>query len=64
MLSFRDLPKTNYWAILLGYDGGRKRMYRKDVNFPAVFDRIDSTAIRQREEMIQKQKKIECKNKL
>jgi hypothetical protein len=28
---YRDLNYSYYWAILIGYDGGRKRMYRKDV---------------------------------
>ena len=57
---YRDLPNFRQWALLLGYDGGRKRMYRR-VNFPALVDKIDSMPLRQREKMLQKTKNIECK---
>ena len=45
--------------MLLGYDGGRKRMYLR-VNFPALFEKIDGTAIRRREAMLQRKKSIRC----
>ena len=56
---YRDLPMFRQWALLLGYDGGRKRMYRR-VNFPALIDKIDGMPLRQREKMLQEAKNIEC----
>jgi hypothetical protein len=56
----RDLNAFKYWALLLDYDGGRKRMYKK-LNFQALLDKVDSLPLRQREMEKQKEKQIECK---
>ncbi|TRY78385.1 hypothetical protein TCAL_07183 [Tigriopus californicus] len=56
---YRDLPLHNHWCLLIGYDGGRKRMYRK-VKFVSIFDKIDSMPMRQREMEQQRKKMITC----
>lgn len=56
---YRDLPLHNHWCLLIGYDGGRKRMYRK-VKFVSIFDKIDSMPMRQREIEQQRKKMISC----
>ena len=55
----RDLNYFKEWNLLIGYDGGRKRMYKK-VNFVAAFDKIDSMPIRQREMARQEAQNIDC----
>ena len=52
--------KFRQWALLLGYDGGRKRMYRK-VNFPALLAKIDQGQIRRREAAAHRRKRIWCR---
>ena len=56
----------NFFIVFVsGYDGGRKRIYNaRDMNFIRIFDKIDSMKLRQREMMLQKEKQIECKNRL
>lgn len=54
------LGDAPFWAILIGYDGGRKMIFRTDVNFPAIIDRIDTMPMRRREMADQRQQGISC----
>merc|ERR1712241_1453702 len=57
---FSDLGNVPFWAILMGYDGGTKMVFRTDVNFPAIFNRIDTMPMRRREMADQRQQGISC----
>ena len=62
LIVFAFFPRQNrfrQWTLLLGYDGGRKRMYRR-ASFPAILRKIDGNAIRRREAKLQRQKHIYC----
>jgi len=49
-----------FWAILIGYDGGRKMLFNTNVNFNAIFNRIDTMPMRRREMADQRQQGISC----
>ncbi len=61
---YRELPNMETWAVLLGYDGGRKRLFRRVSNFLALIERIDASPDRRREEMLQKLTSTDCKSGL
>merc|ERR1712117_676376 len=57
---YSDLGDAPFWAVLIGYDGGRKMVFRTDVDFPAIFSRIDTMPMRRREMADQRQQGISC----
>ena len=61
---YRDLPYRAFWGVLLGYDGGRKEMYRQPPNFVALIDKIDAMPEREREAQLQATQGVSCRNSI
>ena len=60
---YKNLKALNSWAILVGYDGGRKSTSRfANVNdyIPGMFQQIDRMPMRRREIKEQQQAGISC----
>ena len=57
---YDDLKFRSHWALLLGYDGGRKRAFSR-LNFDAFHAKIDSMPMRQREMAQQRERNVACK---